>query len=120
MKAQEIISEKTMSKITSCSIGHPEEEKPGLWSVRVNVNEKEHKLHFLVDGMTVQSFFENPGLQALLPSDKSAIFNLPDIVGRAYRILQDHIAQDGAPANSFAYRLASGIVQKKFEEAAAT
>lgn len=108
-----------MSKITSCSIGHPEQEKLGLWAVTVNVDGKKHKLCFDVKGSVVQSFYESPELQALLPKEKGAMFNFSSIVGQAYRILQDHIAQEGAPAQSFGYQLATGIIRRQFEEAAA-
>lgn len=104
-----------MSEITACSVGRPEQEGPGIWAVTVSVNGAPHKLRFDVKGSVVQSFHENPELQALLPKEKGAMFNFKEIVGRAYRVLQDHIAPAGAPAYSFSYRLATGIIRKQFE-----
>lgn len=107
--------------ITACSVGSPEQESPGIWAVTVSVDGVPHKLRFDVEESVVQSFHESPELQALLPKEKGAMFNFQSIVGRAYRVLQDHIAPAGAPAHSFSYQLATGIVRRQFEaEAAAT
>ena len=107
--------------ITACRIHSPEQESPGIWAVTVSVDGVPHKLRFDVEGSVVQSFHENPELQALLPKEKGAMFNFQAIVGGAYRILQDHIAPEGAPAHSFSYRLATGIIRRQVEaEASAT
>ncbi len=108
-----------MSEITACSVSNPQQESPGIWAVTVSVDGVPHKLRFDVKESVVQGFYENPELQALLPKEKGAMFNFQSIVGRAYRVLQDHIAPAGAPAYSFSYRLATGIIRRQVEESAA-
>lgn len=107
-----------MTKITSYSVGDPAEEKPGLWFVVVGVGEQNYRLYFDVKGNTVQSYYESPELQAIFPAE-GATYTFPEVVGKAYKILQDHVAQDGAPAYSFGYGVATKLIQRRFEDAAA-
>ncbi|MDL5036867.1 hypothetical protein QRD40_10965 [Comamonas sp. Y6] len=105
-----------MAKLSSYSVGDPVEEKPGLWFVVIRASEKEYRQYFDVTGTTVQSFYDSPELQELFAS--STLFSYSDAVGKAYKILQDHIAEPGAPAYSFAYGVASQLIRRQFEQAA--
>lgn len=105
-----------MSKIVSYSIGQPTEEKPGLWYVVVSVD-KNHRLYFDVEGYTVQSFYENPELREIFAGG-NGVLRFVDVVSEAYRILQDHVAQPGAPAYSFAYRLATRTLAQRLADSA--
>ncbi len=105
-------------KVISGSVGRPVEEKPGLWYVQICWTTKtehgafenhEGRQYFSVANGVVTEFFESPELEQALGPD--GLMGYSQTVAKAYEILQNHIAPDGA-GYSWAYGLQTRIIQR--------